>query len=130
MTPGTVLSLWKGEIAAGPTMAGIAMAVAARHGLTVVELKSTCRRREIVWPRQEAIYEMVQAGRWSTPRIGMFFDGLDHTTILHSHDAHRRRLLGQPSRWREGATKSSLTIRLGECGDKTSRRMSSSSEAA
>lgn len=88
------LSLWRHETYGGPpvpTMAAIAQRVAALHGLEVEQLKYGGRAPRYSWPRQHAMYEMVEAGRWSLPRIGMFFGGMDHTSVLHGHRAHKRR---------------------------------------
>lgn len=72
-------------------MRAIARAVAARHRMTLDEMMSASRVRRLARARQEAMYLMVKAERWSLPRIGMFF-GKDHTTILHGARAHERRL--------------------------------------
>jgi len=89
------LSLWKHEsspaLARGETRAAIAARVAAKHGLEVSQLKFGGRAPRWSWPRQHAMYEMVEAGKWSLPRIGLFFGGMDHTTLLHGYRAHKRR---------------------------------------
>lgn len=71
-------------------MSAITERVAARHGLTVEELKAPTSCTRIAHPRQEAMMEMRAQDRWSLPQIGRFF-GLDHTTILHGVRAHARR---------------------------------------
>lgn len=90
------LSLWRHSMRpmSQITMASIAQRVAEKHGLTVEQLKSVSRAARIVQPRQEAMHEMVQTGKWSTPRIGMFFGGMDHTTVLWACKAHQRRMAG------------------------------------
>lgn len=86
------LSLWKHQ---GPlasiTMAAIAARIAEKHGLTVDDLKTGGRRRRVCWPRQEAMHEMMETGKWSLPRVGMFFGGMDHTTVLWACRSHERR---------------------------------------
>ena len=74
------------------SMREIAADVAARHGLTLDELKSPQRARRIAWPRQEAMKEIYDTGRFSLPQIGGFFGGRDHTTVLHAIRAHAKRL--------------------------------------
>lgn len=71
-------------------MRQIATAVANKHGIPVEGLISG-RRRATARIRQEAMYLMVEEKRWSLPRIGMFF-AKDHTTVLHGHRAHKKRL--------------------------------------
>jgi len=85
-------SLWKHQILPPDmlTMASIAKRIAQLHGLSVEDLKTGGRAPRWSWPRQHAMYEMVEAGKWSLPRIGMFF-GMDHTTVLHGYRAHKRR---------------------------------------
>ena len=61
--------------------------VAARHRLTIAELVGESRKREIAWPRIEAMARIrALTGpdgrpRYTLPRIGQFF-GRDHTTVL------------------------------------------------
>lgn len=66
--------------------------VAARHGLTIDEIKSQNRSRRIAWPRQEAMYELRTHTRLSYPAIARFLGLSDHTTALHGVNAHKRRL--------------------------------------
>jgi chromosomal replication initiator protein len=65
--------------------------VAARHDLTVEELKSTSRARRLAWPRQEAMYELRMRTKLSYPQIARFLGLTDHTTALHGVKAHKRR---------------------------------------
>lgn len=49
------------------------------------DLKSQRRTRDIVFPRQLAMYELyVQRRDLSFPAIGRLFGGRDHTTVLHA----------------------------------------------
>lgn len=61
----------------------IVRAVAERYGLTVEDLKSPRRERWCSWPRQEAMMAAHDTGRFSTPRIGRWLGGRDHTTVLY-----------------------------------------------
>lgn len=74
-----------------PAMSAIAERVARKHRMPVSAMLSDRRFRELVIARQEAMYLMVEERRWSLPRIGSAF-GLHHTTILHGHRAHKKRL--------------------------------------
>ena len=94
IAPQIFLSLWKGLIHVPPrraTMREIAEQVARQHGLSLAHLVGPQRAQRYSRPRQEAMWRMCEAGRWSLPRIGMFFDR-DHTTILHGRRAHQARL--------------------------------------
>lgn len=94
----SVLSLWKGELQPPhmpphlPTMREIAALVAERHGLTLDDLTGPVRKRRVAHPRQEA-YSLIRAtGRYSLPRMGMFFGNRDHTTILDGLRNHEARV--------------------------------------
>ena len=54
------------------------------YGLTVADLISSTRRREITVPRQIAIYLTREMTAMSLPQIGQAFGNRDHSTILHS----------------------------------------------
>jgi chromosomal replication initiation ATPase DnaA len=71
--------------------------VADRHGLLVSDLlmgshESGARRHDRAAARQEA---MVLVGErfphMSTPQIGTFFGGRDHTTVIYARIAHAKR---------------------------------------
>jgi chromosomal replication initiator protein len=88
------LSLWRHDMRpmSKLTMANIAERIAEKHRLTVADLKSISRKHKITRPRQEAMYEMMQTGKWSSVRIGMFLGGRDHSTVLFGIKAHARRM--------------------------------------
>lgn len=71
------------------SMAEIAQIVAARCGLTVMELHSPSRRPHIVVPRQRAMWAMRKAGK-TTTQIGNFFS-CDHATVIHASRRHEAR---------------------------------------
>jgi len=77
----TVLSLWKGHLPRVRTMADIAAEVSEETGISVAAMKGPSRYRIIVYPRQEAIWRMVQEDRWTWAQIARFFNR-DHTTII------------------------------------------------
>ena len=58
--------------------------VAARHGVTVADIMSRCRRQNIVRPRQIAAYLARAMTGSGLPEIGRRLGGFDHTTILYS----------------------------------------------
>ena len=75
------------------TIEAIQRAVAENFGMRVVELKQKNNSRQIVVPRQIAMYLAKQLTEASLPEIGRQFGGKHHTTVMHSIskiDEHRR----------------------------------------
>lgn len=60
--------------------------VANEYGVSLVELKSKRRSKNIVLPRQIAMYLNRQLTDASLPEIGNLFGGKDHTTILYAYN--------------------------------------------
>lgn len=57
--------------------------VATKFGVDARAIRGPSRQRNIVWPRQVAMFVARQAG-YSLPQIGEYFGGRDHTTVMHS----------------------------------------------
>lgn len=87
-----------------PTLPEVALQVAAKHGLTVADLRAPhggpgSKRYEFSRPRQEAYWQAWRvmrpdgARRYSLNDIGRYFGGRDHTTVLWGVRAHAARLL-------------------------------------
>jgi chromosomal replication initiator protein len=75
------------------TIEAIQRAVAEHFGMRVAELKQKNNSRQIVVPRQIAMYLAKQLTEASLPEIGRQFGGKHHTTVMHSIakiDEHRR----------------------------------------
>lgn len=62
----------------------IQRAVAERFGLKPAQLKEKSNRKEIVEPRQIAMYLVKELTTASLPEIGRAFGGKHHTTVIHS----------------------------------------------
>ncbi|MFZ2937234.1 MAG: chromosomal replication initiator protein DnaA [Candidatus Omnitrophota bacterium] len=58
--------------------------VVEEFGVSLHELKMRKRNKNIVLPRQVAMYISRELTDLSLPEIGEFFGGKDHTTVLHS----------------------------------------------
>ena len=58
--------------------------VSERTSIPLDAILGRQRRSEIAAARHEAIWRIREATKWSLPRIGQFFGGRDHTTVLHS----------------------------------------------
>ncbi len=66
------------------TMEEIAAIISDRLGVTLDQMKSKNRKRQIVEARQISMYFMYRSKIYSLKSIGDFFGGKDHTTVLHS----------------------------------------------
>ena len=60
--------------------------VAMFYNLKENELTDVCRKKEIVRPRQIAMYILREELKCSFPFIGKIFNGKDHTTAIHAHN--------------------------------------------
>src|SRR5690606_6702512 len=61
----------------------IVAAVAAHYGVTVEAMKGRSRSKEIVAPRQMAMYLLRDETGASLTEIGAQLGGRDHTTVMH-----------------------------------------------
>ncbi len=66
------------------TVEDIQKCVAAYHGLKMADLLSKKRTREIVRPRQQAMFLCKEMTTRSLPDIARRFGNMDHTTVLYS----------------------------------------------
>jgi chromosomal replication initiator protein len=63
---------------------GILEAVNEHFGTTLEDLKSKSRKRELVYPRQVAMYLLKELTDLSLKSIGYHFGGRDHSTVIHA----------------------------------------------
>jgi len=68
------------------TPEAVLMVIADAFTISIEDLKSNSRRREISVARQIGMYLMRQHTELSLPRIGEEFGGKDHTTVMYSCD--------------------------------------------
>jgi chromosomal replication initiator protein len=66
------------------TIDAIQKAVAERFGIKPAQLKEKSNRKEIVLPRQVAMFLVKELTLASLPEIGRAFGGKHHTTVIHS----------------------------------------------
>ena len=66
------------------TAADIKRAVAAHFNTSVLELISDRRNTNVMLPRQIAMHLTKEMTPLSTPQIGRYFGGRDHTTVLYA----------------------------------------------
>jgi chromosomal replication initiator protein len=87
--PPLTLAVVTAEVAEPPDdespLERLAARVASKFKVSAKALRGPSRERHVVWPRQVAMYVARQAG-YSLPRIGAYFGGRDHTTVMHSCD--------------------------------------------
>lgn len=67
-----------------PTIWSIQRAVSAYYRLQPADMTSACRAREVVRPRQVAMYLSRKLSNRSFPEIGRRFGNRDHTTVMHA----------------------------------------------
>ena len=64
----------------------IKKAVCKQFNIKVSDIESSKRKREFSHPRQIAMYLCREMTDSSLPKIGEYFGGRDHTTVLHAYD--------------------------------------------
>jgi hypothetical protein len=71
----------------------IAEQSAAKHHVTLLDLRSARRDQAVVKARHEAFWRCRNETTLSLPEIGRRFGGRDHTTVLHGIRKHVQRTL-------------------------------------
>ena len=66
------------------TIDSIMKAVSEKYGIKPTQLREKSNRKEIVVPRQVAMYVTKELTQASLPEIGRAFGGKHHTTVIHS----------------------------------------------
>lgn len=71
--------------------------VANFFGIKIEDLKSKKRHRAVSLPRQIAMYLCRELTDYSLPKVGDFFGGRDHTTVLHAQDKVAKEIQKDPT---------------------------------
>ncbi len=70
--------------------------VADYYRLPAADIRGTMRKREVMVPRQLAMYLIYEVLGHSYDTIGDYFSGRNHTTVLHSYNKVKMRLVKDP----------------------------------
>ena len=70
--------------------------VVEEFGIALQDLKTKRRNKQVVFPRQIAMYLSRELTELSLPEIGELFGGKDHTTVLHSYKKIKEDLRNNP----------------------------------
>lgn len=73
------------------SLAIIVEEVAAKHGLTVHDLRCVCRAIKLVNARHEFFYRAATETTVAYAAIGRFLNDRDHTTVIHGIRRHCKR---------------------------------------
>jgi chromosomal replication initiator protein len=79
------------------SMDNIIRVVAEYYGLTPNDLKGKKKSQNIVFPRQIAMFIGREMTDYSTTELGQDFGGRDHSTVMHSIEKIKGKLLTDPS---------------------------------
>lgn len=78
------------------TVFDILKTVADHFSVKIEDLKGKKRQRDIVLPRQIAMYLTRELTSLSLPKIGQEFGGRDHTTVMHAYEKINTSLAKDP----------------------------------
>ena len=79
----------------------IILAVAEFYRVDVADLTGRSRNKEVVLPRQMAMYLLREETGASLPQIGDLLGGRDHTTVIYAHDKMAEEIETNDTRRRE-----------------------------
>jgi len=71
--------------------------VVEEFGISLQDLKTKRRNKQVVFPRQIAMYLSRELTELSLPEIGELFGGKDHTTVLHSYKKVKEDINNNPA---------------------------------
>jgi chromosomal replication initiator protein len=64
----------------------ISLSVSAHYGVTMNDLYSKTRKREVVMARHLSMYLIRKYTGYSLVQIGLYFGGRDHSSVCHAID--------------------------------------------
>ena len=76
-------------------------AVAGYYQVDLADLTGRSRNRDIVLPRQMAMYLLREETNASLPQIGEVLGGRDHTTVIYAHEKMTQEIETNDTRRRE-----------------------------
>ncbi|GAA0490541.1 chromosomal replication initiator protein DnaA [Alkalibacterium sp. s-m-22] len=85
-------SMVKNDSKQNVSIASIQQKVCKYYQISLADLKGKKRVRQIVLPRQIAMYLSRELTSTSLPKIGKEFGGKDHTTVIHAHEKIKKAL--------------------------------------
>ena len=68
------------------TIEDISQTVAKYFGINVMDLSNKKRTQSLVYPRQIAMYLCRELADLTYPKIGEYYGGRDHTTVIHAYE--------------------------------------------
>ena len=83
------------------TFQDVMEAVSRYYSVSLQDMVGPSRVREILIPRQIAMYLLNKYLRMSTVRVGEYFSNRDHTTVMNAIDKIQERMQGDPQLLRE-----------------------------
>lgn len=86
----------EGEAVRPISVAQVQEAVAQHFNLTIPEMVAARRTRDVMLPRQLAMYLSRELVKASFPEIAKRFGGKDHSTVIHAHHKVTRLLKDDP----------------------------------
>jgi chromosomal replication initiator protein len=86
-----------GERRARTTPAGVVDAVAVHYGVSLRDLRGRARTKDVVLPRQVAMYLLREETDSSLVAIGKELGGKDHTTVMHGINQIKQALITDTS---------------------------------
>jgi chromosomal replication initiator protein len=78
------------------TILDIQQRVGEFYGMKLEDFKAKKRTKAVAFPRQVAMYLVRELTDFSLPKIGEYFGGRDHTTVIHAHSKISQALIKDP----------------------------------
>ena len=79
-----------------PSVTQVIEAVCGYYGIRKIDLISERKTKEVLTPRQVAMYLARELTIASFPKLGRVFGGRDHSTVMHSYAKTKERIETDP----------------------------------